>query len=113
MILDRGAERLDEEHVAFAAVGLELRFQAVVGEAAQPHRAEWLAQVCADLGGQLRMGAAAEHRNVPHADQGSWPASWLSARPAMVGTGAAGPSSPGPAAGDPAGQFPPGLPEPV
>src|ERR1700733_15855973 len=107
MLLDRGAERLDEEHVAFAAVGLELRLQAVVAEAAQPHRAEWLAQVCANLGRQLRMGAAAEHCDVPHADQGSWPAPWLSARPAMAGTQAAGPSSPGPAAGDPAGQVPP------
>src|ERR1700727_2123020 len=97
MLLDRGAERLDEEHVALAAVGLELRFEAVVGEAAQPHRAEWLAQVCADLGGQLRMGAAAEHRDVPHADQGSWPAPRPSARPAMVGAWAAGRSSAGPA----------------
>src|ERR1700733_9871956 len=94
MLLDRGAERLDEEHVAFAAVGLELCLQAVVGEASQPHRAQWLAQVCADLGGQLRMGAAAEHRYVPHADQGSWPALRPDGRPVRPGSARPVPARP-------------------
>ena len=43
MLLDRRAEGLDEEHVPFPAVGLQLRFQAVVGEPLEPDREQRLA----------------------------------------------------------------------
>src|SRR5262249_52177827 len=57
------------KHIALAAVRLQLDLQAVVGEPAQPHREQGLAQLRADLGGQLGVGASAEHRDLPHADQ--------------------------------------------
>jgi len=69
VILHGWAQRLDQEDVAFPAVGLQLDFQAVVGEPAQPYREQGLAQLRTDLGRQLRMGTSAEHRDLTHADQ--------------------------------------------
>src|SRR5882724_11869254 len=66
VLLDRRAERLDDEHVALPAVGLELDLHAVVGEAAQPYRAQRHAEVGADLRAQGRMGAPAEYGNLSH-----------------------------------------------
>src|SRR6478736_2518272 len=66
MVSARRAEGLDEEHVPFPAVGLQLHFQAVVGEPLEPDREQRLAQLAADLGGQLRVGAAAEDGDLAH-----------------------------------------------
>ncbi len=66
MFLDRLDQRLDQEDVPLAAVGLELHLQTVVGEPADPGGAQGDAQVCADLLGQLGMGTTAEHGDVSH-----------------------------------------------
>ena len=74
VILYRRAQRLDQEDVAFPAVGLQLNFQAVVGEPAQPYREQGLPQLRTDLGRQLGVGTSAEYRDITHADQANGPA---------------------------------------
>ncbi|GAA3126162.1 hypothetical protein GCM10020001_054120 [Nonomuraea salmonea] len=66
MLLYRRDERLDEEHVALPAVGLELHFEYVVGEAVDLYGVERSAQLGADLLGQLGVGTATENRDVSH-----------------------------------------------
>jgi hypothetical protein len=66
VLLYRRHQRLDQEHVPFPAVGLELHLEAVVGEPGDPDRPLRLGQVHADLGGQRGVRAAAEHRDVTH-----------------------------------------------
>jgi hypothetical protein len=61
--LDQG---LHEKDIAFPAVRLQLDLQAVVGEPAEPGRAEGHAEVGAHLGGEVGVGAAAEHGDVSH-----------------------------------------------
>ena len=66
VLLHRRRQRLDEEHVPLPAVGLELDLQAVVREPGQPHRPLRHVKERADLGGQRRVGAAAENRDLTH-----------------------------------------------
>ncbi len=66
VLLDRIDQRLDEEHVPFPAIGLELDLQAVVREPLQPDGLLRHAQERADLGGQRGVGAAAEHHDLTH-----------------------------------------------
>jgi hypothetical protein len=66
VLLRRRDERLHEEDVPFAAVRLQLHLEAVVGEPADPYAALRDPQVFAELGGQLRMRAAAEYDDVLH-----------------------------------------------
>ena len=66
MLLDRRAERLDQEDVAFAAVGLQLDFEAIVGEAPGHDRMPGYPQAVAYLLRQLGMGTAAEYRDLSH-----------------------------------------------
>jgi len=64
ILLHRRHQRLNEVHVTFPAVGLELHLQAVVGEPGGADRAARHPQVPADLVGQLRMGAPAENNDL-------------------------------------------------
>ena len=66
VLLHRPDQRLDEEHVPFPAVGLELDLQAVVREPLEQDRLLRHGQERADLGGQRRVSAAAEHRDLTH-----------------------------------------------
>ena len=66
MLLHRRDQRLDQEHVAFAAVGLELDLQAVVGEPLDAGRVQRRAEMLADLLGQLGVGATGEDGDVAH-----------------------------------------------
>ena len=66
VLLDRRHERLDEVDVALPAVGLQLHFEAIVGESLHAYRLQRRLQVPADLLRQFRMGAAAEDRDVAH-----------------------------------------------
>ena len=64
VLLDRGDDRLDEEHVALPAVGHELDFQAVVGEAVGLDPAQLDTEVRTQLPGEFGMGASTEHDDV-------------------------------------------------
>jgi hypothetical protein len=64
MLLHRRHQGLDQEHVALTAVRVQLHPEAVVGEALQPGRQQRGLQMSADLGGEIRMRAAAEHRDL-------------------------------------------------
>ncbi len=66
MILHGGAERLDEEHILLAAIGLQLHFQAVIGKALDGRRLQRDTQLHADFPRQLRMRTACEHGNRVH-----------------------------------------------
>jgi hypothetical protein len=66
VLLHRPDQGLDDEHVPFPAVGLQLHLEAVVGEPLQQHRALRHVEVRADLGGQRRVRAAAEYRDLTH-----------------------------------------------
>ena len=66
VVVDRGRQRLDDEDVVLAAVGVELHLETAVAEAADRRRADRHPEMLADLRRQLRMRAAAEHRHVTH-----------------------------------------------
>jgi hypothetical protein len=66
VLLDRRDERLDDEDVALAAVGVQLHPETVVAEAVDGYRIERQSQRGADLLGKLGMRAAAENPNLPH-----------------------------------------------
>jgi hypothetical protein len=66
VLLDRLDQRLDEEHVPFPAVGLQLDLKAVVGEPGEPYRPLRHGEEFADLSGQRRMSATAEHHDLTH-----------------------------------------------
>jgi hypothetical protein len=67
VLLHRRHQRLDDEHVALAAVGLQLDLEAVVGEAGVPRRRQRHLQVLADGGGEVPVGRAAEDDDLAHA----------------------------------------------
>ncbi len=52
-------QRLDDEHVPLAAIGLELDLQAVIGEAHELGGVQRHAEVPANLGREFGMGAPA------------------------------------------------------
>ena len=62
IVLHRRAERLDDEHILLAAIGLQLHFQTIIGKALEPGRLQGDAEMGADLLGKFGMGAAAENR---------------------------------------------------
>ena len=93
VLLHRVDQRLDEEYVPFPAVGLKLDLQAVVREPFQLDRLLRHGQERADLGGQRRVRAAAEHRDLTH-----------SGRPCSPARTAAGPGTCGSVPGPPRGR---------
>ena len=73
MLLRRRHERLDDVHVALAAVGEQLRLQAVVAEL-DLDGGELNGEFSTDVLGELAVGASGEHDDLAHgAPQGSGP----------------------------------------
>jgi hypothetical protein len=66
VLLNRPDQRLDQEDVSFPAVGLQLDFQAVVGEPEDANRMQGRFQVGADLGRQLGVSTTAKDRDISH-----------------------------------------------
>jgi hypothetical protein len=66
MILHRRTQRLDQEHVLLAAIGLQLHFDAVVGEALYPRRQQRNVEFGADPGREFGMRATTEDGNLAH-----------------------------------------------
>src|SRR5262249_32390850 len=66
VLLNRFDERLDDEHVALAAVGAELDLQAVVAESADSGRLQRRAEILADLIRQIGGGPPPEGDHFAH-----------------------------------------------
>src|SRR4030095_14635249 len=86
MVLDGGTQRLNQKDILLAAIGLQLYFDAVVGETLQLRRQQWNVKLRADLFSQRGMSTTTEdgnrtHRGAPRDDPGSvarrlWQTGW-------------------------------------
>src|ERR1700730_8474861 len=66
MILNGRHQRLNNEHIGFATIGLELRLQTIIAEPCDLCPAQWLAQPRANLCCQFSMSATAEDDDFSH-----------------------------------------------